>query len=873
MNSIHTFIGILLYLFVVVTPNSVLASPPLLSDLVIEPTILTLGSGPQTINISVTATDPDGDLDSEKTKVTVKFDDKSKVKTTLVDAGGGNFTGQVEIDTTTGQTLSVKIKAKDVEKEKAEKLTTTIVITDAAETPTAIVSDQTEWEGDSGEIIVLRTRVVSQVAPEVGVPNWPVTFSVDAGDGTIVQTADAGSIREDDETNPRLPEQVTSDTRLQSITVVTDASGFALIDFEIGDASLSTVQAIADGILAPIRFSIQSFGIPTGIALNADGDVFVLDGALRTIVKIDPDTRQGTIASGCQSLTCDLQVGAGPRLSLPMAMTIEDDGSLVVADRRLSALVRVDTSTGERTIIAGCIDEECTARRGEGPSIDSSTGIELSIAANQSIVATDFERVIRVDEITGDRTVITGCVDAGCTDVVGNGPVFEHPQAIATDVDGAFIVIYDRPAIQSVVRVDPETGNRTVISGCLDATCSTRIGEGPPFAGRRSIAIGPSGELMVTDTRRRGMISIDPQTGNRAVVTGCLDGECIEQAGTGQALGFPTSLTFRENGSIIVADQSRGDILLVNTSTGNRNAFFGLRHGGPPLSRPSGIAQVGTQTFVVADADFGSLIQVDARTGDRTKISGCRDFRCTEQIGDGPPLSAPIAITINAEQQLLVLDESLDAVIQVDSQFGDRRIISGCRGSPCSTQTGNGPQMDTPTAITTGQAGTLFVATRGVNAAFAIDPATGDRTIISGCVDSDCVQRIGTGPLFSHPISMAQGQRNTLFILDAGMDALIRVEVLTGDRTVVADVRDPRAVTIALDGTPFVADARGLFRVDQETGRTTTISDRETGRGVPFLSLTDIVAQSNDMLIVTDQVLRAVLSVDPDAGRRTIVSR
>ena len=99
------------------------AAPPVLSNLVVEPTILMLGSGSQTINISVSASDPDGDLDPEKTKVTVKFVDKTKEKMILLDQGGGQFAGQIEINTATAQTFSVKIKAKDLAKEKAEKLT------------------------------------------------------------------------------------------------------------------------------------------------------------------------------------------------------------------------------------------------------------------------------------------------------------------------------------------------------------------------------------------------------------------------------------------------------------------------------------------------------------------------------------------------------------------------------------------------------------------------------------------------------------------------------------------------------------------------------------------------------------------------------
>ena len=874
MMSIRQFVSIAITGLLGLTPAVVSASPPTLSDLVVEPTILTLGSGSPTISFSVTATDPDGDLNPEKTKVTVKFEDKSKEKATLLDQGGGRFMGQIEIDTATAQTLTVNVKAKDLAKEKAEKLTTTIVITDAAITPTAITTEQTEWEGDSGEIIVLQTRVIGQQAPEVGVPNWPVTFSVDAGDGTILPPGEAASIREDPDTNGRpVPTQVVTEIALQSVAVLTDAEGFASIEFEIGDASLSSIQAAADGVPTTVRFSIQSFGIPTGIAIDPDGVLFVLDGALRTIVRIDPDTRQGTVASGCPNLRCETQVGTGPQLSLPMAMAIDNNGALIVADRRLSAVLLVETGTGNRTVISGCVNSNCTQLVGTGPAIDFVTGVEIAMPADETIVVTDFQRVIRIDPQTGDRTVVTGCLDDTCAEPVGNGPVFVNPQAIAAEPDGSLIVIYNRPSTQAVVRVHPLTGDRTVISGCVDDRCIDRIGDGARFAGRRAMAVAPDGALAVTDTRRRGVLRIDPESGDRTLITGCLDGACAEQAGIGQALGFPTAVTFRPNGAMIVVDQSRGDIIVVNPETGDRNAFFGLRHRGPPFSLPNAIAMLDAQTFVVSDADFGALLEVDARTGDRVKISGCLDFRCTEQIGGGPPLSAPIAISANSDQGLFVVDESLDAVLRVDSQTGDRSIVSGCRDSECSTQVGEGPQMRLPSAVATAADGTLVVATQGLRAVVQIDRQTGDRTVISGCRDEGCSQPVGVGPLPEALTDMAFGRGKPLFILDREREALLQVDLQTGDRTVVSNVDNAHAVTVAPDGTPVVAQTRSLIRVDPETGRQTTISNRQIGRGLPFLSLTDIVTRPDGTFFITDRLLRAVLGLDPETGRRRVLSR
>jgi len=701
-----------------------------------------------------------------------------------------------------------------------------------------------------------------------------VTFAIEAGDGTIVQSAEATPIRGDPDTHGRATRtQVIGTTAQQTVTVLTDAEGFASIEFEIGDASLSSVQAVADGVPTPLRFSIQSFGIPTGIAIDPDGVLFVLDAALRTIVRIDPDTRQGQVVSGCPNLRCETQVGTGPQLSLPLALAIDSNGALIVADRRLSAMLRVETDTGNRTVFSGCLDSGCAQLVGTGPAIEFGTGVEIAMPADGTIVVTDFQRVIRIDPQTGNRTVITGCVDDTCAVPLGSGPVFANPQAVAAEPEGTLVVIYNRPSTQAVVRVNPQTGDRTVISGCVDLGCTDRRGNGARFAGRRSIAIAPDGSLAVTDTRRRGVLRIDPDTGDRTVITGCLDGQCAQQAGNGQTLGFPTALTFRPNGAMIVADQSRGDIILVNPNTGDRTAFFGLRHRGPPFSFPNGIARLDAQTFVVSDADFGALLEVDTRTGDRVKISGCLDFRCTEQIGDGPPLSAPIAISTDSDQGLFVVDESLDAVLRVDPQTGDRSIVSGCRDPECSAQVGEGPQMRLPAAIAVAANGTLLVAAQGLRAVIRVDRQTGNRAVISGCRDEGCSQRVGAGPLFEAPGDMAFGQGRTLFVLDRAQDVLLQVDLQTGDRTAITETRSAQALAVGTDGLLTIANPRTIVQVDPQTGRRTTISNRQAGRGLPFLSLTDIVALPNGFLIVTDRLLRAVLGVDPETGRRRVLSR
>ncbi len=101
-------------------------------------------------------------------------------------------------------------------------------------------------------------------------------------------------------------------------------------------------------------------------------------------------------------------IGSGPGFVTPVGIALEADGSLVVTDSGLEAVVRVDQVSGDRTIISD-------ASTGSGPGVVAPRGI--AVEADGSLVVTDsgLEAVVRVDQVSGDRTIIS---DAS----IGSGP-------------------------------------------------------------------------------------------------------------------------------------------------------------------------------------------------------------------------------------------------------------------------------------------------------------------------------------------------------------------------------------------------------------------------------------------------------------------
>ncbi len=97
-------------------------------------------------------------------------------------------------------------------------------------------------------------------------------------------------------------------------------------------------------------------------------------------------------------------------------------------------------------------------------SIGSGTGfvahIGIAVEADGSLVVSDrgLEAVVRVDHVNGNRTVVS---DAS----TGSGTGFVAPRGIAVEADGNLVVV--DLGLDAVVRVNPINGNRTIVSDAL----------------------------------------------------------------------------------------------------------------------------------------------------------------------------------------------------------------------------------------------------------------------------------------------------------------------------------------------------------------------------------------------------------------------
>jgi hypothetical protein len=440
---------------------------------------------------------------------------------------------------------------------------------------------------------------------------------------------------------------------------------------QVGDA-LVTTQSF-QGTLVSQAF--HSFAVPSGtqelrVALNAesgagnDFDLFLRFGAPPTLSSFDCASAQaGTFetceivdpAPGTWHVLLDVFTGGPDPYQVTATLLPESPappalalGDVVVADFESFEVSQVGRASGARAVASASL-------RGDGPALHYPEDVLFD--ADDSILVTNVgtPALLRVDLATGDRSVVSGCADAACTSQVGSGPALFGPRFIAREPGGQ-LVLSDRfgLAVSAVIRVDPATGNRTRVSGCTDTACSTQVGAGPAMGRVYGIAVEASGQILVADTR--ALLRIDPASGNRSVLSGCANPACTTVVGPGPSFGEPVGVEIEEDGSILVTDSAD-------------------------------------------DAVFTAVFRVDPATGARSLLSGCANPACSSSVGAGPAFGKVFGIALDAGGDLVLSDRTLDAVFEVDAATGERTLLSGCTGAVCATATGSGTLLSEPLGI------------------------------------------------------------------------------------------------------------------------------------------------------------------------------
>lgn len=191
----------------------------------------------------------------------------------------------------------------------------------------------------------------------------------------------------------------------------------------------------ADGPGATARFNL-----PSGVAVDATGTLYVADTFNHTIRKITPAGVVTTWAGVAGHKGSTDGPGAVARFYHPAAVAIDAQGALYVADNG-NQTIRKITPAGMVTTLAGTAGRSGSAD-GEGASARFHFPVGVAVDARGNVYVADYlNATIRQITATGRVSTLAGTVlHSGHSDGPGPEARFDGPASIAVDADGTLYV-------------------------------------------------------------------------------------------------------------------------------------------------------------------------------------------------------------------------------------------------------------------------------------------------------------------------------------------------------------------------------------------------------------------------------------------------
>jgi sugar lactone lactonase YvrE len=181
-----------------------------------------------------------------------------------------------------------------------------------------------------------------------------------------------------------------------------------------------------------------SFAFPSSVAVDANGNVYVVDGSNHNIRKITPagvvTTLAGSGVTGSANGT-----GAAASFNYPSGVAVDSLGNVYVADT-LNQLIRKITPAGVVSTLAGSGVTGSANGTGAAASFRYPDGVAVDSSGNVYVADTD-NQLIRKITPAGVVTTLAG-IDyvRGSADGTGTAASFRYPYGVAFDSVGNIFV-------------------------------------------------------------------------------------------------------------------------------------------------------------------------------------------------------------------------------------------------------------------------------------------------------------------------------------------------------------------------------------------------------------------------------------------------
>jgi gliding motility-associated-like protein len=632
----------------------------------------------------------------------------------------------------------------------------------------------------------------------------------------------------------------------------------------------NTGGAVPDGLYGtPTRFAGDiiattnedgteiHFGLryPTGLALDAAGNIYVANYDNNVVSKITPDgvisTFAGSGASGNANGT-----GTAATFKRPTGVAVDAAGNVYVTDGNNNRIRKI-TPAGVVSNFAGSGTQGSANGTATAASFYAPAGITIDAGGN--LYVTDNNNLIRKITPAGQVSTLAGSGSAGSANGQGSAASFNGPGGIAIDAAGN---LYVTDSGNNLVRKITPAGMVTTLAGSGVAGNSDGSGAAASFDHPAGIAVGSDGNLYVADAWNRRVRKITPEgivstfvgsgfydniyglatdaTGNIYVTEGTgLNSHIRKIASTGYAISpaLPAGLDLDGQGRIIgtptAASPATTYTITAYNAAGRSTATIRIAVSAPVLEAPNisyntpRTYTAGTAITDLSPSNTGGAVP-DALYGLVSTLAGSGEQGSANGTGTAASFSNPAGVATDAAGNVYVAD-------------GNHRIRKISPSGVVSTLVGVDANGDTDYTVPNSYGlavdalGNVFAPDHDNNRIFKITPA-GQVTVFAGSGVEGTADGLGTAASFYGPYGVATDAAGNVYVADF-ISGLIRKISPTGNVTTLAgsggEFNSPTGLVVDAGGNVYVAD-NGNNRIRKITPAgvvTTFVQGQNDGNG------------------------------------------
>lgn len=321
---------------------------------------------------------------------------------------------------------------------------------------------------------------------------------------------------------------------------------------------------VSSGILrTPPRYNSawQTTNKPYGMAVDSNGTLYVSDTWNNQVVSVNTSNGSRSVLAGSPSYGSTDGQGIAAKFKLPSGVAEDSSGNLFVADTG-NCLIRKITPSGSTSTFAG--STTCGSSDGLGSNAAFTSLSGIAIDSSNNIYVADLNSVRKITP-AGLVSTLAGSSTSGSADGTGGSATFNRIKGIVVDRNGNVFVT---DTGNFMIRKITPAGVVTTIAGSTTFGIADGVGTSAQFMLPFGITIDSSGNLFVSEFTEDLIRKITPAGVVTTFAGGAISTSQNLINGTGSAAKFavPAGLSIDSADNIYVADTYNNSIRKISPS-------------------------------------------------------------------------------------------------------------------------------------------------------------------------------------------------------------------------------------------------------------------------------------------------------------------